>query len=193
MENKKLKIGIDIDEVIVDFMENILLFHNEKYNTNLTKEDFNSYNFWEIWGGTKEEAIEKFDNFYNSYFFEKISPIPEAKEAINFLSDSHELFIITARPIRIKEKTQDFFRKHFLDTNLNIIFTGDFFKEQGKSKSDICGDLGVDYFIEDNKSYAFECANKGVKVFLIDKPWNQNCEHENIVRVKNWKEIMEKI
>ena len=64
---------------------------------------------------------------------------------------------------------------------------------KGKTKGELCKDLNVDLMIEDDPKYAEDCALKGINVLLLDKPWNQNCiEHENIIRVKNWKEILER-
>ncbi len=48
--------------------------------------------------------------------------------------------------------------------------------------------------IEDTKEHSELCAKDGIKTFLLDKPWNQHCvEHENIIRVKDWNEILERL
>lgn len=65
---------------------------------------------------------------------------------------------------------------------------------ENKSKSEICGELGISIFIEDNSSYALDCAKKGIKVLLLDKPWNKNYEkHPNIIKVNSWEEILERL
>ena len=60
-----------------------------------------------------------------------------------------------------------------------------------KKKIKIGIDLGIDFMIEDDRKHSKNCAEKGIKCFLIDKPWNQNFEHENVIRVNGWNEILE--
>jgi hypothetical protein len=44
---------------------------------------FNSYNYEEVWGGTKEEAIDKVRMFYESdHFSERMQTVPGALEAL---------------------------------------------------------------------------------------------------------------
>ena len=90
------------------------------------------------------------------------------------------------------ESTINFLKKIFLEKDYEIHFSGDIY-EGRKLKDEICNDLNLDLIIEDSPYYSKNCAEKGIKVLLLDKPWNQNCEHENIIRVNNWKEVLEKI
>jgi len=58
----------------------------------------------------------------------------------------------------------------------------------------LCKERGIKIMIDDNKLFANELAEKGVKVFLLDKPWNKNYDkHKNIIKVKDWKEVIKKI
>jgi len=187
-----MKIGIDLDEVIVEFIKGFLDFHNKKFSTDYKYEQWHSYNFWEVFGGTREEDIREVDEFFNSEKFEKLKLVKGAK-SINKLAKDNKLIIITTRRIDYKDKTEKFLQKHFKGIPLELVFSGDF-HNQGKTKADFCNELGISLIIEDNKEYALDCAKKGIKVFLLDKPWNQNCEnHENLVKVQNWNEILEKI
>ena len=63
MGEGKLRIGIDIDEVIVEFLEGFLKFYNEKYNGNFKREDFGSYIFEETLGGSFQEAVDNVTEF----------------------------------------------------------------------------------------------------------------------------------
>ena len=54
-----MKIGIDLDQVLADLLPALIEFHNFTYGTVLTEKQFNSDKFWEVWGGTREEAIKK--------------------------------------------------------------------------------------------------------------------------------------
>ena len=189
----KQKIGIDIDEVVVEFMEKYLEFHNRKNNTSLIIEDLSNYHLWECGvHNSKEESINSVMEFQNSPFFDDITLIEGAKSGIEFLSKKYSIFFITSRPLELKEKTERFFYNNFPMNNYNFIFSGEIYG--GKTKSEICSEEGIKLMIEDNAEYAFSCAKLGIRTFLFDKPWNNNYErHDNLIKVKNWKQLLERI
>jgi len=188
-----MKIGIDIDEVLAEFVRGYLEKYKEKYGKEINFEDIFSYNLWEPLGISKQESIELADSYYDSPEFNNIDLVEGAFEIIKKLNKEHKLFFITSRPLKIKDKTNLFLNKYFSDINFELVFSNDFFGSQRKSKSEICRELGIGLLIEDNKSYSLDCAKKGIKVFLFDKPWNKNFEHENVERVYSWNEILERL
>ncbi len=188
-----MKIGIDLDEVIVEFARGYLKLYNLKYKKNILFENIFSYNLWESLGISKEEVVQLADEYYNLEDFENIEFVKDAKKVLQKISKNNKLFIITSRPVKIKEKTEAFLKKNFPFINFEVIYSGDFFNEQGKTKADLCAEKKLDVFIEDGKEYALECGKRGIRVFLLDKPWNRDVTNENIIRVYNWKEILDKI
>ena len=188
---EKRKIGIDIDEVVVEFVKGYLKIYNKKYNQNKSFENIFCYDLWIPLGITREEAFAISNRFYDSEDFENISLVDGAGEGIEKLSKKNKLFFITSRPVKIKEKTEQFFKKNFPYLPLNLIFSGDIWGSQEKKKPIICKKLGIEIIIEDNINYALDCASVGVFTYLLDKPWNQNGNlNNNMIRVKNWEEIL---
>ena len=188
-----MKIGIDIDEVVVSFLEGFLEIYNKKYNTNISVDEIISYNLWECLPITKEESISIGDEFHDSEHFEGMGLVEGAVESIKKLSTNHEIIFVTSRPLNIKSKTENFIQKHFPKIPVKIFFSGDFYGK-GLTKSQICSDQGIDFLVEDNKHYAFDCAKNGINVFLLDKPWNKDYEeHVNLTKVNNWNEILENL
>lgn len=187
-----MKIGIDLDEVTVDFLNNLLIFYNKKTGRSLSKKDFHSYNFWEVWGGTREEAIQIVEEFHSSDNFENISPIDSSIHSIADLAKKHEILIITSRPVVWKEKTKSWVKKHLTNISLEIIHSGDF-HEQGKTKAAICKEKEINLIIEDNGKYALECAESGIPVILFDQPWNKKISHSLIKRVYDWPQALKEI
>ena len=187
-----MKIGIDLDEVTVNFLEHLLNFYHKKTGKSFRVEDFSSYDLWETLGGTREESRDLIFEFYNSVDFEDVDPIENSLESIKKLLENNEIFIITARPLICKEKTERWMNKYLIEIHPKIIYSGDF-DGSGKTKSEICEEIGIDVMIEDSKDYSLACAEKGIKVILFDKPWNQKFEHENVVRVFSWDEVIEEI
>ena len=51
-----LWMGID-EQCLGQFVANLAIFYNRSHGTHLTVDDFTSYSFWEVWGGTRE-AVE---------------------------------------------------------------------------------------------------------------------------------------
>jgi uncharacterized HAD superfamily protein len=187
-----MKIGIDLDDVIVDFFPSFINFYNKKYGKNFKFEDIKSFYMWEIGiGKDKQEIIKLVDEFYDSNDFDNMPLISDVKFAFNNFSND-KLFIITSRPVRFKEKTDYFLKKHFPSISFEIIYSNGL-QIRGENKAEICRRLGLNYFIEDNFHYVNEFDFNRIKVFLINKPWNKDFVNSNLIRVDNWKEILEKI
>lgn len=47
--------------------------------------------------------------------------------------------------------------------------------------------------IFDRPEIVLYLAEKGIRVLMMDAPYNQDVQHENIVRVFGWKDVYEKI
>lgn len=187
-----MKIGIDIDEIVVEYTKHYLELCEASLGKKFLFEEISQFNLWKILEISREEVNSIAKEFNDKGLMEKQEFIEGAKEAINNLSKDNNLFFITSRPPHIKERTVRFFNGHFSEVDLEIIFS-EKLNGNEKSKAQICKELGVGVLIEDRRKYALDCAENGIKVFLMDKPWNQNCGHENIIRVKNWKEITERL
>ena len=188
-----MKIGIDIVDVVVEFVIPFLKTYEKDSGKKYKIDDIFTYDLWKPLSISKEKAIAIADQFYDSESFENSIPIEGTKEFIENVSKNYDVSFITARPLKLKESTKIFIKKYFPEKQFKIFHTGDFF-DQGKTKLDVCKDENISIMIEDNYKYAKYYAEKGIKVFLFDKPWNQNQEgHENIIRVKNWKEVLENL
>jgi uncharacterized HAD superfamily protein len=186
-----MKIGIDIDEVVVKYVDGYLKVFQEEYGRAVSFEDVFSSNFGEVLRISKEEDEKLHKVFGESMDFDDIELIEGAKEAVINLSKAHEVTFITFRPLRLKEKTKFFLEKIFPDNSFNVFYAKEF---PNGSKAKVCKSLGINLMIEDHAPAAFECADNGIKVFLMDKPWNRNYNHNpNITRVKNWQEILSQL
>jgi DNA polymerase II large subunit len=190
---QKMKIGIDLDDVVVDYVGGLLDFYNKKFNKNLQFQDWKKYSFSEAFEKTKKEESELIKDFQNTELFNCLKFVKGAEKAINKLAQKYELFLITSREEEVREHTEKFIEKLFPDVCFFIHHSKAPEQEIGKTKADFCKNSKITFLIEDNPKYAKECAEKGTKVLLLDKPWNQNCEGENIIRLDNWNEILNKI
>lgn len=67
-----MKIAIDLDEVIADFIDALLNFYHGKTGKLHRKEEFKEYKFWPVWGITREEAVKIVDEFHESHKFNDV-------------------------------------------------------------------------------------------------------------------------
>lgn len=191
-----MKIGVDIDGVVANFTKKYMEFYKNKINNNIKYEDLTHYNVWKFFDLSEEEYYSMVHTFYESEEFEDMDLIKGVIEAISELSKNNEIIFITSRPEKIRIKTEKFLSKSFKNIDFTVFFAHDWGskEEYKKSKGDYCVENNIPFFIEDHYDYALECAKKGIKVFLLEQPWNKESEeHENIIKVKDWKEILEKI
>ncbi|MFH1711483.1 MAG: hypothetical protein ABH840_04185 [Nanoarchaeota archaeon] len=182
-----MKIGIDVDDVLTETFKKFLKVYNERYSKNFEFENLSSFYLWDVLDISKEEAF----NLVDEIMEEELEVVEGAVEGVVGLKETHEVFIITSRPERHIKITEDFIKKYFGD--LKIFYSKGVHGGE-KTKAEICKELGIDFFVEDCDMYALDCAEKGIKVLLLDKPWNKSAvESNNLIRVKNWGEVMGKL
>jgi uncharacterized HAD superfamily protein len=187
-----MKIGIDLDDVLSLSMQEVINFHNDTYGTNLKFEDFHTYNLWEIWGGTIEEAVDKIHTFHKSSYAMNAKPLPYSQEVIARLKKNNKLFVITARMDDIKNETEEWLNKYFPNTFSKIYYTNHFSSNLSAktTKKKVCDELDIDILIEDSLKNVLDCNTLERKSFLFDYPWNQSDElPPNVKRIHSWKEI----
>src|SRR3989339_799074 len=157
-------IGIDIDDVLLHFTPALIEYHNHTYKTSLTYDQFKSPNFWEVWGGTKQESRKKVDDFFKTTYFRKMQPIVGAKEALFELRKKHNLVNITARPNYLETETREAINKYFPDS-IQKIYLRDY--------------------------YDFECLSPNRDVILFNRPWNIEVDlPKEIERINTWDEVL---
>ena len=190
-----MNIGIDLDEVLADFLSALLVYHNADYGTSIGREQFRSYRFWETWGGSREEAIQKVYAFHKTLYFRNIEPVKDSQKSVAKLRENNNLFVVTSRQDDVAQETLSWIAEHFPSAFSAVYFTNHYSQNGSpRSKKQICKSIGVDVLIEDSLEYALECVQQDRKVLLLDCPWNkrQNLP-EGISRVHSWREIVDVI
>ena len=188
--HKKIDIVVDIDEVLANLLPSFIEWHNSKYGTCVNPEECKTYRLWEILNTTKEDNLERIAKFFEDSH-EKIMPVTDSIEGIEKLSRIAKLHLVTGRIEAQREQTKSWIEKYFNGKFSSIEFTSHYYSKNPVRKSDVCKKLGAKIIIEDDLVHAIDCAGNGIKAILLDKPWNQNVEHENIIRVKDWEQIAE--
>jgi uncharacterized HAD superfamily protein len=186
-------IGIDLDDVLLDFFSILLLYYNKYYGTEYEIKDISSYDLSILWQCEPDEAIRRVFEFYHTKEHLNAMPIAGSLDSLQILSKNFDLVVVTSKPESISSITYHWIDEHFPNIFKQVYFTNHYAKKDKKLKVDICKKLDVKVFIEDGLHNAISIVTAGIPVILLDRPWNQGDLPSNIIRLKNWEDITEYI
>lgn len=189
-----MKIGLDIDDVLVQTLSAVNYFYNRTQGTSLKLSDYTSYDWWEIWHCTRAQSVDIFDEFNKTKEATRIKLVPGAKSALEKLSNEHDVVLITSRPKSIEFQTQELLHYHFPKLPLRTIFSADFHRgEHGKKKYEIAQAERVRLMVEDSAVYGLDCARVGIKTILFPGPYHNGVQHPLVTNVSGWTEALNRI
>ena len=183
-----MKIGIDIDGVILDY-ERVLKTYGDLYDFIELKKDGiinrNEHYLRNRYDWTDEERM----NFINKYFLklsEKTPLIPGAKDVIDMLQkEGNELIIISARGGMI-EKMKDVAIEKFKEEDIS--FNKYYWKQD--DKLEVAQNEKIDVMIDDSYDVCRKLSSNGIKtIYFRDKEMKVLEQNENLKEVSNWGEI----
>lgn len=119
---KRKRIGLDFDDVLIDFNGGLSIFCNENYGTSYSKEHITERDYSIFWGCKPEEALRRIQEFIHSSHHARVPPIIGAVNAIKHLKEKYDLFVITARDESISSQTFALMDKHFPKSFKDIFF-----------------------------------------------------------------------
>lgn len=183
-----MKIGIDIDGVILDY-ERVLKTYGDLYDFIELKKDGivnkhehylrNRYNW------TEEERMK----FINKYFLKlskQTNLIPGAKDVIRMLqNEGHELIVISARGGMIEEMKDVAIEKF---NEEHISFNKYYWKQDNKLEA--AQKEKIEYMIDDSYDVCKKLSENGIKsIYFRDKEMKKIEPSEYLTEVSNWGEI----
>lgn len=185
-----MKIGIDIDGVILDSERNLRFYADYWSTFTLKKERKRSDSV------TQEECFDwtndEIDYFYNTYFDDitkKSHLMVGAKEILSKLKEEgHELYIITLRGYYREEERKDAEDKL---NELGVKFDGIYWAIKDKIKT--CKELGIDVMIDDSQSHVEKFLNENINVLYFKEPQIREINAPNIKLVSSWMDIYREI
>lgn len=185
-----MKIGIDIDNVISNFNDELLKEFLE-HDKELRNTGIINANAYYIKRGMFDWSQEEIDDFYYKNIeriAKNLKVINKAPEYIKKLKEKgYEIYIISGRDngeySNPHKMTRDWLKKYNIDYD-KLILTNAY---NPFEKAKACLENKVDIMIDDSISVCTEIANNGITAILMDTPYNRNVD--NIKRVYNWEEI----
>ncbi len=187
-----MKIGIDIDNVLSNFNEELLkefLNHDKKLrNTGIIDKNADY-----ITRGMFDWSKEELDDFYYKNIeriAKNLNVIDKAPEYIKKLRENgYEIYIISGRdngeysnPYKM---TSEWLNKYKIEYD-KLILTNAY---NSLEKAKICLENDIGIMIDDSTRILLEVDKNGTTALLMDTPYNR--EVDNLKRVFNWEEIYE--
>lgn len=185
----------DFDDVLFPLIEGLSDHHNDAHGTTLTPEDFVSYNFNEVWGGSQQEAnliIEAFlanDNLH-------LEPLPGVQAALTRLSQDFQLVIVTARNHLFEPSTVRWLRHRLPDLFSEVVFAGNHHDGRGfRTKGEICRELQALLIIDDHPANLASAVQQGTDAILFGtKAWSSlEGLPKRVVHCETWPDVTEYI
>lgn len=192
-------IGIDIDDVLIDFTKRFYEYHNRTYGTRVRFEDIHTFGIGRVLG-IGEQSVDRIHEFYASEDFVNLPPVEGAVEAVILLSQSRRLIAVTSRPKSIEPQTVASLDKYFpgifqdvvLLDSLNLQYSGG--SVEG-IKLMVCQKLGIEILIDDHEENLRGAGRFDIRAFLFRRPWNkcfsdEDLKKEGIIPVETWPEVI---
>lgn len=185
----------DIDDVVFPFIPGVADHFNQRYQATLTPEDFVSYNFYEVWGGSQEEANRIIEEFLAEPRLE-LRPLDGAVEAFGRLKKDFDIVMVTARNGIFESQTSAWLTAHFPELFREAVFAGNPHDGRGyRSKGEICTELGAVLIIDDHPGNIQSAVTQGVDGILFgERQWTMNATlSERTVHCQDWAAVEEYI
>jgi hypothetical protein len=174
-----LRIGVDLDNTILDATSSHLHYYNLASGLSLTADDVNDFYIYRLYGWSPEERDKVFRQYGHDIHWNSL-PYPLAIESIGEITQNHHVTFITARPEKFRTVTIDWLERYKFKYH-DITFT--------ENKLQACIDLKIDVLIDDAPHYAEEFTHQNIRVILYDQPYNRHIAHDIVYRATNWNEV----
>jgi len=173
----KLRIAVDIDGVISDFVGTFIPLVKERYGIELSQDDIYVHDLFLVLGITEQETQELIIETLRR----PIRPIPGAVKALKKINSNHDVHIITARHPSAQEITKQWLSDHKIQYD-SLIWLKEGNKHLLEKKFDIV--------IDDHLRELLGFHGKVKHLVVFDHPWNRTKNVKALVRrVYTWNDI----
>jgi len=177
---KKLRILIDCDGVLSNYVQEVIKFINRETSTIISMEDITAWDPFEQHGF--QHLKEKFEN---EYFVPgsclNMDPFPHAKESVPKLKQFGEILIVTAPELTVP--TWDYERRKWLQNHFDIHHSHVIF---ASAKHAVQGDIFIDDRPDNVENWQLHHHGKAL---LWDAPYNR--DNKFLHRISSWQEVHE--
>lgn len=183
-----MKIGVDLDGVVFDFLEAFIPFVKAWCGEYYTRDQITDRH-WRLGpdpdglSRTVHEALRDFE----PHGYKGLNPISGARPAlINLRMRGHQIHYITARGQSAFDVTAEKLQE------LGVLFENpeSILHFPGESKVSKMLDIGATVLIDDTPAMVEAAAETFGVAILFDAPYNQEVQDDRIIRVNTWAGVM---
>ena len=189
--NNENVIAVDIDGVLADYPKSFIKFIEKNTGKNLSHIKNVDYNLYDLLSDEiGYDTIRKLKHQYRETGEKRFIGVVEgAKEGMLKLKEfGFTIVLLSARPYkqypRIFSDTIEWLKSN------GFVYDAILWDEKKEEKI-IQEFPKMKFIIEDNISCVNRVSREGYKSFLLDCTYNQGTTEKNVIRVKDWKEIIE--
>jgi len=182
-----MKILIDIDNVISDFVTAMVAYLNVKYNKKFKSSDVTVWDFVDSpnLDITKSQFYQSLNEFVELKLWNKSPIYFDANMVLNRLFKDHCVIYLSSRPAIAANETISFFEKNglpfnglqILENEAQPVLCGNIALCQGFRKGEIAKNWEADIAIEDRPSTIQNYIDKGIMVVRKEEPYNSNVKY----------------
>lgn len=193
IQRERSVLAVDVDEVLVPFVDGFAAHHNALYGTDFDREAFFTYEFDRVLKVSIPETIRRVFEYMDAMDV-RSEPIDDARQALEKMKERDELVVVTARDPRFATMTEQYLALHFPDIFAGVEMVGHpEAYEQSRTKLDVCRTLGARGLIDDALHHLVPIRDDGRHAVLFgDYPWNRTLEvPDRIVSCPTWPKVEE--
>lgn len=174
---KKLRIYLDADEVLMDFMTPVLAKYNATYDTHLT---FDQVHSWDL-STVAAPGTDIYQFMNEPAFFQTLEPLADAARVLKqLIEDGHDVFISTAAWEEAIPDKYESFKRHFPFMPFAQIL-------MIQRKDILVGDILLDDGLHNIES------SRCTYPVVMDKPWNRTYDGHRVSNLQEFYTFVQKI
>lgn len=178
----RLKIGMDLDGVVVDLVEAMIPLLSAKANRQISKSDIVTFDIGQALSIETAEMDKIWRHVIQDGFYATAPAISGAIEGL-YAIRHHEIWFVSSRPKEAKRQTEEWLNRYRVDYAYLIL---------NDSQKNVAVRYNFHICVEDNLDRALQVVNAGIHSLLFDQPWNQSTElPKGCIRVRTWHEIVQ--
>lgn len=178
-----MRVGLDLDGVIAEFVGPFLRRYNDLFGEARTREDVIRYSFDDAFGTDDGRCGRLIAQLAGDGFYAALDPVPGAVSCVRSIeARCQQVCVVTSRPSRLREETEGWMQRH------GLCGLGLHFAAHGAKAATGPWDV----FVEDSAEEASSLAETCQSVILMDAPWNRwSSLPRNVCRAYGWDEVLE--
>ena len=193
---RRLRIAIDVDDVLAENAAGFVAFSNQRWGTKLTVDDYDEH--WaKMWQVDNDEMRRRAAEYFDSATIRQYGHIGGALDVLERLSSQHHLMIATSRRLHMKHDTLAWVEEHFPNvfSSTAVYFAGIWDEPRGDAhamtKAELVNQIDADVLIDDQLKHCIAVANQGRHGLLFGEyAWNRTRELPDFVtRCPNWRAV----